>query len=105
MEASSSLGPAQEKAKSSFGEAQEFEALRTELQEARSYVFERPLLILGVAVTGITALPSGQMEYLALLPPLVTALMIYNLWTTANRQHSSFRIVTYIQTALEERKG
>ncbi|HEV7589525.1 MAG TPA: hypothetical protein VGO40_15530 [Longimicrobium sp.] len=90
-----------------FGPAQEYEALRTELQESRSYVFERPLLILG-AVAGITAFGADQMkdgEYLALLPPLITALMIYNLWSTAWRQSNSSRIVAYIQTAFEERSG
>jgi len=90
-------------ATSSFGPAQEFEALRTELQESRSYVFEHPLLILGVAVAGVTALGADRVKSVALLPPLVTALMVYNIWTTADRQYSSSRIVAYIQRALEER--
>ena len=87
-----------------FGPAQEYEALRTELQESRSYVFERPLIILG-AVAGIAAFGAEKMkggEYMALLPPLITALMIYNLWSTAWRQSTSSRIVAYIQVALEE---
>jgi len=90
-----------------FGPGQEYEALRTELQESRSYVFERPLLILG-AVAGVAAFGAEKMtvdykEYMAILPPLVTALMIYNLWSTAWRQSTSSRIVAYIQIAFEKR--
>jgi len=86
------------------GPVQEYEALRTELQESRGYVFERPLLILG-AVAGITAFGAEKMtemtEFMPLLPPLITALMIYNLWSTAWRQSNSSRIVAYIGIALE----
>lgn len=90
-----------------FDPALEYQALRTELQESRSYVFERPLLILG-AVAGIAAFGAEKIDaeyrYMApFLPSLITALMIYNLWSTAWRQRTSSRIVAYIQTAFEER--
>jgi hypothetical protein len=83
----------------SVGPVQEYATLREELQQAKRYVFERPILIVGLAVAGLNALGG---EYVPLLTFLLAALLLFNFWFTVNRLFSAARIVAYIQLELEE---
>lgn len=78
--------------------AQEYDTLREELNQSKKYVFERPLLIVGV---GVALMSTEGGEYAAVLPALLTGLLLFNYWFTVNRLMSSARIVAYIQIVLE----
>jgi hypothetical protein len=78
--------------------AQEYDTLRDELSQSRKYVFERPLVIVGVGAALLTA---ERLQYGAALPALLTGLLLFNYWFTVNRLMSSARIVAYIQVVLE----
>lgn len=80
---------------------QEFSSLRTELLESKKYVFERPLLIVGIGMAGIKILDT---PYLSFLPFVLSGLLLYNFWFTTNRLMSAARIVAYIQLEHEEKK-
>jgi len=82
------------------GRADEYRTLREELLQAKKYVFERPLLIVALGVAGLRTLEDN---YIALLPVIVAALLLFNFWFTANRLFSAARIAAYIQLELEER--
>ena len=77
----------------------EYQTLREELLQSRRYVFERPLLIVALAVAAMSDRASAL---LPALPPLMSGLLLFNFWFTVNRLLSSSRIVAYIQLALEE---
>lgn len=83
-----------------FGPVDEYKTLREESLQAKKYVFERPLLIVALAVAGLRTLES---EYVAVLPVIVAALLLFNFWFTVNRLSSAARIVAYIQLELESR--
>lgn len=78
--------------------AQEYNTLREELNQSKKYVFERPLFIVGVGVALLTA---EGLKFGAALPMLLTGLLLFNFWFTANRLRSASRIVAYIQVVLE----
>jgi hypothetical protein len=82
------------------GPAQEYATLREELLQAKRYVFERPLLIVGLALAGLNAAGGA---YLPLLTFLLAGLLLFNFWFTVNRLFSASRIVAYIQLELEEK--
>ncbi len=81
-----------------LGPAQEYAALRDELNQSRQYVFERPIVIVGA---GIGVLTAADVEYGAALPAFLTGLLLFNYWFTINRLMSASRIVAYIQVVLE----
>jgi len=83
-----------------LGPAEEYKSLREELLQAKKYVFERPLLIVAVAVAGSRALDT---ESLMVLLVLVAILLLFNFWFTVNRLASGARIAAYIQIEIEER--
>jgi hypothetical protein len=82
--------------------AQEYITLRDELNQSRKYVFERPLVIAGA---GIALLTGEGGQYGAVLPCLLTGLLLFNYWFTVNRMMSASRIVAYIQVVLEGDTG
>jgi hypothetical protein len=80
---------------------EEYRFLRQELEANKAYVFERPLLIVGATLAGVAGLSGGQpMEA---LPIVFLAVLLFNLWFTANRMVSSGRIIGYIQLVHEGR--
>ena len=78
--------------------SQEYDSLRDELKQSKQYVFERPLVIVGV---GIALLTSEGVQFGAALPTLLAGLLLFNYWFTVNRLKSASRIVAYIQVVLE----
>ena len=78
--------------------AQEYETLRKELDQSKKYVFERPLVIVGV---GVVLMTSNIGQFGAVLPALLSGLLLFNYWFTVNRLLSAARIVAYIQVVLE----
>ena len=78
--------------------AQEYDTLRAELSESKKYVFERPLVIVGV---GLGLLTTGAVTYGVVLAALLSGLLLFNFWFTVNRLMSAARIVAYIQVVLE----
>ena len=83
-----------------FGPVDEYKVLRDELQVAKKYIFERPMLIVATGVVGFRV---DEAEYFPVFPVIVAALLLFNFWFTANRLMSAARIVAYIQLELEER--
>nr|MBN2278339.1 hypothetical protein [candidate division Zixibacteria bacterium] len=77
---------------------QEYQTLRSELREGIRWIFERPLLIVTICAAAFKFL---EKSYLVFIPPSITALLLFNLWFTANRLRSAARIVAYIQVVLE----
>jgi hypothetical protein len=84
---------------SCFGIQDEYNTLREELLQAKKYIFERPLVIVALGVGGINLVPGA---YMALLPLVLSGVLLYNFWFTANRIMSAARIIAYIQLELEE---
>lgn len=78
--------------------ALEYQTLREELNQSRKYVFERPLLIVGV---GVAVMTTEGGEYAGVLPMLLVGLLLFNYLFTVNRLRSACRIVAYIQVVLE----
>ena len=78
--------------------AQEYDSLREELNQSKKYVFERPLLIVGVGAALLTA---EGFKVGAALPAVFAGLLLFNYWFTVNRLSSAARIVAYIQLVLE----
>jgi hypothetical protein len=85
-----------------IGPIQEYQSLRQELLESKKYVFERPLLVAALAIAALNAVEQASV---AVVPVLLTAFLLFNLWFTINRLFSAARIVAYIQLQLEERAG
>jgi len=79
----------------------EYQTLRDEILQSKKYVFERPLLIITVALASINFI---EKPYIACFPPIAIGLLTFNLWFTVNRMKSIARIVAYIQLELEERR-
>ncbi len=65
-----------------FGIHDEYNTLREELLQAKKYIFERPLVIVALGVGGIKIVPGA---YWALLPLVLSGVLLYNFWFTANR--------------------
>jgi hypothetical protein len=78
--------------------SQEYDTLRSELLEAKRYIFERPLIIAALAAAGVQFLDKPPA---VILPSVVALLTTFNFWFTVNRVHSASRIVAYIQLVLE----
>lgn len=77
----------------------EYRFLRGELDTNKKFVFERPLLIMGVGVGISAGLNSGDAIYFA--PILILAVLYFNLWFTDNRLRSNARIIAYLQLVHE----
>ena len=77
----------------------EYAALRTELQQGKQFVFERPLLVLFAAAVAVAQLADSDL--LVAVPPAFVALILFNLVFTRNRLHSGARISAYIDAVLE----
>jgi hypothetical protein len=77
----------------------EYTTLRGEFDQSRKYVFERPLLIVGVGITLMTT--KTEPVTAVVLPALMTGLLLFNFWFTVNRLISSARVVAYILLVLE----
>ena len=58
----------------------EYAALRQEILQNKSYIFERPLLIVGAFVAAITQL--GKSDFAILMPPILTliAMILLNIF-------------------------
>jgi len=79
--------------------SQEYGVLREELKINRQFVFERPLLIVGVSFAAIANLEGALLLQAASLFFLL--LLFYNLWFTFNRLNSNSRILGYLRVAHE----
>jgi hypothetical protein len=80
--------------------AKEYETLRTELNENRKYVFERPLIILTASLFVFQKIDNTF--FIPLLFSLVIFVFIFNLNFTCNRLNSSARIIAYIRIFIEQ---
>ncbi len=80
-------------------EIEEYKFLRQEHENNRRFIFERPLLIAGVAFAGASRGLDGWTMELLFLSFLL--LLFFNLWFTFNRAESSARIVGYLQVVHE----
>lgn len=76
----------------------EYQHLRDEIDSNKRFVFERPLLIVGIIVTADFA--TGGLGIAGGLFTIVA--LAFNLWFTKNRLESSARIIAYIQLRHEE---
>jgi len=78
----------------------EYKALRDEMTSNRRFVFERPLIIVGISLAATLKAPDvgNSAVILALFLALV---LFFNLWFTFNRIKSNSRIVAYIRVAHE----
>lgn len=76
---------------------QEYESLRNELAQSKKYVFERPLVIVGIGLV----LVAGGHASSAIWVALLAGLLLLNFWFTVNRLRSAARITAYIQIVLE----
>ena len=77
----------------------EYTCLRKEIEENKKMVFERAMLIAGVALAA-TMLPKDAKGIELIGIPSIGALF-FNLWFTVNRLKSSARIIAYIQIFYE----
>jgi hypothetical protein len=77
----------------------EYTTLREEMLQNKSYVFERPLLI--IVAVGIASVELNGKETASLLPFLLAIILLINLWFTVNRLKSGARISSYIDLILE----
>ena len=80
----------------------EYDTLRSELNENKKYVFERPLLIFSSALVLFKL--SSDISFASLIPGFFTFLLVFNLHFTYNRLLSSARIIAYIRLRLESEK-
>lgn len=78
---------------------EEYRSLLEEHRKNRSYIFERPILILGIVAVAM------QYFYESTIGQIVLACLIFilcfNLWFIGNRIRSDARIVAYIQLVHE----
>lgn len=78
---------------------EEYRSLLGEHKKNRSYIFERPIIILGlvaVAMRYFYESPIGEFGLAGLI-----FILCFNLWFTGNRLQSDARIVAYIQLVHE----
>lgn len=78
---------------------EEYRSLLEEHRRNRSYIFERPIIVLGliaVAMQYVYGSPIGQFVLAALI-----FIVCFNLWFTGNRLQSDARIVAYIHLVHE----
>lgn len=79
----------------------EYESLRQEITQNKKYIFERPLLVIGVI--GLAASQLEKNPIALLLPAMLVSMLWLNLWFTVNRIRSTARIVAYISLILESK--
>jgi hypothetical protein len=79
---------------------QEYEVLRDELKINRQFVFERPLLIVGVSFAGLASV-SKESTILEGLVLFFLLILFFNLWFTFNRLSSNSRVVGYLRVVHE----
>jgi len=79
----------------------EYASLRQEILQNKSYIFERPLLIVGAFMASVKQLSESNLAIL--LPPFLIFILIINFRFTANRLASNSRIVAYISAVLESK--
>lgn len=83
---------------------QEYEVLREELKINRQFVFERPLLIVGVSFAALASV-SKESAVLQGLTLFFLLLLFFNLWFTFNRLSSNSRILGYLRVVHESTEG
>jgi len=81
---------------------EEYVCLRQEMENNRKYIFERPIAIVGATLLWIKP---GDAALLSLGLDFGAAVMLFNLWFTANRIRSNARIVGYLAAFHEGRGG
>lgn len=81
----------------------EFEILRAEINQGKKYVFERIILI--ITGSAVTLFQLVDKTYALYLPVLIIAILLFNLWFTANRLKSMARIIAYVQLVLENKES
>jgi len=79
----------------------EYQTLREESDKNKSYVFERPILILTVSLASINF---GGSEYIQYIPVFITILLCFNFQFTVNRLYSAARIIAYIMLVIEKNR-
>jgi hypothetical protein len=80
---------------------QEYDILREELNINRQFVFERPLLIVGVSFAALAGVSKESALLLQGLILFSLLLLFFNLWFTFNRLNSNARILGYLRVVHE----
>ncbi len=80
---------------------QEYEVLREELKINRQFVFERPLLIVGVSFAALAGVDKESALLLEGLILFALLLLFFNLWFTFNRLSSNSRVLGYLRVVHE----
>jgi hypothetical protein len=80
---------------------EEYRSLLEEHRRDRSYIFERPLLILGIIAFAMRYFYESDTDLLVLIGLITIVIFCFNLWFTVNRLQSDARIVAYIQLVHE----
>jgi len=80
---------------------QEYDILREELNINRQFVFERPLLIVGVSFAALAGVGKESALLLQGLILFSLLLLFFNLWFTFNRLSSNARILGYLRVVHE----
>lgn len=80
--------------------SQEYEVLREELTINRQFVFERPLLIVGVSLAALASADKDSV-FIEGLILFFLLLLFFNLWFTFNRLSSNARILGYLRVVHE----
>lgn len=84
---------------------QEYDILREELNINRQFVFERPLLIVGVSFAALAGVSKESALLLQGLILFSLLLLFFNLWFTFNRLNSNARILGYLRVVHEGSKS
>lgn len=74
---------------------EEYRSLQEEHRRNRSYVFERPIIILGIVAIAMQYFYESTIGIFVLA--FLIFLLCFNLWFTGNRLRSDARIIAYIQ--------
>lgn len=78
---------------------EEYRSLLEEHKKNRSYIFERPVIVLGLVSAAMYYFYGKNVgEYIL---AILIFVLLFNLWFTVNRLQSSARIVAYIQLVHE----
>jgi hypothetical protein len=78
---------------------QEYKELQEEHRRNRSYIFDRPILILGVVSVVLQYFLGSTLG--GFLSAAVIFILTFNMWFIANRMRSDGRIVAYIHLVHE----
>jgi L-asparagine transporter-like permease len=74
---------------------EEYRSLREEHMKNRNYMFERPIIILGLVAVALQFSYQHSFNYFILA--VIIFILCFNLWFISNRLNSDSRIVAYIQ--------